>query len=159
MQEFRFIRISLTQPEIWIRRTVEENDSSTKPPAPLTKGSAILYNTSIGAFDIVDGTVHIDTPDSAPVQAQILITGLRGQLTKIRLNQLSSVVLEGEMQLPGQSGPSPWKLLGGAALNLDESEGLTTDIDLSLDIKQLDLKALNAVFATKTKKIHLAGHY
>ncbi len=118
VQEFRFIRISLTQPEIWVRRAAEASDSLTKPPAPLIMGQTILYNTSIGALDIVDGTVHIDAPDSAPAQEEVLITGLRGELTEIRLNQLSRIVLDGEMQLPGQSVPSSWRLTGGASLNL-----------------------------------------
>ena len=157
VQEFRFIRITLTQPEIWVRRAAEASDSLTKPPAPLIMGQTILYNTSIGALDIVEGTVHIEAPDSGTAQEQILITGLQGELTEIHLNQLSRIVLEGKIQLPGQSIPSPWQLTGEASLNLDESEGVTADTDLVLDIQKLDLKALNAIFARKTEKIRVAG--
>ena len=157
VQEFRFIRIRLTQPEAWVRRAAEEDESVTKPPTPLIDGESILYSTSIGAFDIIDGTVHIDAPDSAPAQEEVLITGLRGELTEIRLNQLSRVLLDGEMQLPGQSVPSSWRLLGGASLNLDDSKGLTAETDLLLDVKKLDLKALSAILSNKTKTFHLAG--
>jgi len=157
VQEFRFIRISLSQPEIWVRHAAEKDDRFTKSPTPWINDQAILYNTSIGAFDIVDGTVHIDAPDSALAQKEVLITGLRGELTEIRLNQLSRIVLDGEMQLPGQSVPSSWRLLGDASLNMDDSEGLTAETDLLLDIKKLDLNALNAIFTSKTKKFHLAG--
>ena len=157
VQVFRFIRIRLTQPEIWVRRVAKEKDRLTKLPTPLIKGQAILYNTSIGSLDIVDGTVHIDTPGSAPAQERILITGLRGEVSEIRLNQLTRVALSGRMQLPGQSVPSPWQLLGDTSLNLDESESLSADSDLLLDIKQLDLKALNKIFAGRAKAIHVAG--
>jgi len=157
MQEFRFIRISLTQPEIWVRRAAGKDDSVTKPPMPFRKGQAILHNTSIGAFDIVDGTVHIEIPDSAKGQEEVLIAGLRGELTEIRLNQLSRVDLDGEILLPGQSVPSSWRLLGYAALNLDDSKDLTVETDLLLDIRELDLNVLSETFTSKTKKFHING--
>lgn len=157
VQEFRFIRISLAQPEIWVRRAAGEDDRSTKPQMPFMHGQAILYNTSIGAFSIVDGTVHIDTPDSEPAQEEVLVTGLSGEMTEIHLNQLSRIALDGEVQLPGQGVPSSWRLLGDVTLNLDDSKGLTAETDLQLDIRKLDLNALNEIFARKTRKFHVAG--
>lgn len=157
VQEFRFIRISLTSPEIWVRHAAGEKESSTTPPEPFVLDHAILSGISIGTLDVIDGTVHINAPDSGPTQEQVIITGLHGELAEIRLNQLSRLILEGEVLLPGQGAASSWQLRGNTSLAMDDNKSLAADTDLVLDIKQLDLKALNAVFANKTKKIHVTG--
>lgn len=60
-QEFRFIRISLTGPEVWVRHAASEDEIPTTQHAPFMMDQAILHNTSIGALDILNGTVHIET--------------------------------------------------------------------------------------------------
>jgi uncharacterized protein YhdP len=84
VQEFKFTRIDLTGPEVWIRRTSAIKDSSsTAAPLPVMEQAA-LGSTSVRSLEIVDGTVHLDLPDSGSAHKQLLITGLRGELSEIR---------------------------------------------------------------------------
>ena len=157
IQEFKFIRINLTGPEIWIRRTSQAKDSSTTAASSPVMDQLALSSTSVRSLEIVDGRVHVDMPDSASAQKQLLITGLRGELSEIRLNQPCKLYLEGAMRLPGQGTSSPWELLGEASLQLDESRGLHVYTDLALSIKQFEFNALNAFLADRMKNYNLAG--
>lgn len=157
MQEFRFLRIGLVGPEIWLRRTAAAEDGAgTASGSPVTDLSA-LSSTSVASLEVVDGTVHVDMPDAGSAREELLIAGLRGELTEIRLNKPSSIVLSGDMQLPGQAVASSWRLLGEASLQSDESRGLHAYTDLALDIKRLDLDALDKSFAERLKAFHLGG--
>lgn len=157
IQQFKFTRIDLIGPEIWIRRNNAAKASPTAAAPSPEMDQVALSGTSVRSLEIVDGTVHVDLPDSGTTQKQLLMTGLRGDLSEIRLNQPSRLHLEGAMQLPGQGASSPWELRGEASLQLDESGRLHAYTDLALSIKQFEFNALNALLADRINKFNLAG--
>ena len=157
VQKFKIIRIDLTGPEVWIRYASEIKDSSTTAAPPPVIDQVALSSASVKSLEIVDGTIHLDLPDSGSAHNQILITGLRGELSEIRLNQPTRLDLQGSMLLPGQGAASPWGLLGEASLQFDENRRLSTYTDLALSIKQFEFNALNAFLADSINKFNLAG--
>lgn len=148
-RDFTFTKISLLQPLILGRVPISEqsNDSSPRAtPAHGLIGQALLQNISIRALEILDGVVQIEVPDRDQTIRKIDISAFDGELSDVGLNQASKLIMKGDLAIPGQEEKSPWQFQGQSTLELDKSSGLVPHFNFDLQVKDLALDAVRALF-------------
>ncbi len=159
-RDFRFSRISLVQPQFWVRSAIDAQtsvDNSQAKPTPIMIDLALLHKASIDDLKIHGGAVHIETSHPGQPVQQIDITELDGEFSGIRLNQSSQLKMKGDLRIPGQKEKCSWQLQGESTLTLDEDKGLVPHFNLDMKAKNLDLGAIKAVFVEQLAGYSIEG--
>lgn len=159
-RDIRFAKISLIQPQFWVRPLIKaqaNTDASQETATPIITNQALLKNISINALEIFGGAVHIVAAVPGQPPQQIEITELDAELSGVRLNQATQLSIKGSLGIQGQTGKSPWQLLGESTLQLDENNALQPHFNLDLELKDLDLSAIRALFAEQTAGYSVEG--
>ncbi|MCK4509979.1 MAG: DUF748 domain-containing protein, partial [Desulfuromonadales bacterium] len=154
-RDFKFTKISLAQPQLWVRRTINmqaDGENLQITPIPTIIDQALLDKISINDLEIIGGTIHIETAHPDQPAQQIVITKVDGELSDLRLSQAVQLSMQGDLSIPGQKGKSSWQLQGESSLELDEDNVLEPHFDLDLSLKNLKLSAVRNLFSE-----HLAG--
>jgi len=159
-RNLKFAKISLVQPQVWVRPTINKEFSTNIPQGETTPtiiNQELLKNISIDDLEILDGTVHIEASHPNHPSRQIDITGLDGELSDLRLNQTAQLILKGELSIPGQEKKSLWQLQGESSLKLSEDNTLEPYFNLDLKLDDLDLGAIKTLLDEQTAIYSIAG--
>ena len=159
-RNFKFTKISLAQPHIWVRPDINvqiDEDSVQTKHTSLMIDLALLHKISIDDLKIISGVVEIETSRPGQPVQQVKLTELDGEFTDIRLNQVSQFTIKGELRLPGRERKSPWQLQGESSLKLDDRKGLVPHFNLDLNVKNLDLSTLGAALVKQPASYSITG--
>jgi hypothetical protein len=159
-RNFKFTKISLAQPHIWVRPAINvkiDEDSAQTKRTPLMIDQALLYKISIDNLKIINGVVDIEIARPGWPAQQVKLTELDGELIDIHLNQVSQFTMKGDLRLPGQKRKSPWQLQGESSLKLDDIKGLAPHFNLGLKVKDLDLSTLGAALVKQPSSYSIEG--
>ena len=159
-RDIKFAKISLVEPFIRVRVSTEVQTGADPPqgePIPAMFNHALLQNISIDNLEIIGGTLHLVTPRPGKPADQIDFTELDGELAEIKLGQAAHLSLKGNLRIPGQKEKSPWQLQGETSLGVNESKVLEPHINLDLNAKELDLRAIGAFFIDKAVNCSIEG--
>ena len=154
-----FAKISLVRPEIWIRPSINtsSSDGGQGKTSPRMIDQTLLRNIGVDGLEILGGVVHIETSHSDQAVRQINITELDGELSELRLNQTTQLIIKGDLQIPGQAEKSSWQLQGESSLHLDEDGMLEPHVDLDLKLRDLDLSTVQALVTAQPATYSIEG--
>ena len=147
-RNIKFAKISLIQPQIWIKPATTTQNGAVIPQSettPATINRALLQSISIDDMEILGGVVHIEASGPDQSTKQIEITKLDGELSDLRLNQTAQLIIKGDLKIPGQAEKSSWQLQGESSLQLDENGMLDPHVNLDLNLKGLDLSTIQSL--------------
>lgn len=154
-QDIRFTELTLEKPEVYVRPKDKPDARSRETATPdRSVGLALLESLHINDLEIRDGSLSIE---QGIFRQHIRLTDIEGELANIRLGEASEVILNGDLTLADQSQKSRLQLQGETTLNIAEDKTLVPDLDLSLDIKALDLNNLVQSFSENLGSSSLNG--
>jgi len=100
-RKIKFAKVSLIQPQIWIKPVITTQNGAVIPPSeatPATINRALLQSISIDDMEILGGVVHIEASGPGQSTKQIEITKLDGELSALRLNQTAQLIIKGDLK-------------------------------------------------------------
>ncbi len=158
-RDFRFSKISVTQPQVWVRPWIERQSAIGDQPQETIYEeleSDLLESISIDRLEIIAGSVGIKPPPDLPGQT-IDLGKINGELSVQSLTRTVRFALQGELIIPEHQGESPWQLQGRSSLELRRDRGVVPQINLELSLQKLDLGAVRSYFSDYLTDFSIKG--
>jgi hypothetical protein len=158
-RDLRFNKISMSEPEILFRPSINEHTAAEEPhaePAAILIDPTLLQKARVDSLEIRDGRVRVFLPSGRPKQ-ELAITGLGAEMSNISMGSLSRLAITGELNLPGQLASSPFQLSGECSLLPNSSEGFVPHFNLDLGVQSLDTRSVAELAGDRLGDYSIAG--